>query len=117
MAIPIATTTITVLRPAELDASDDPYDPVETEPDELAVGVRANIAVADGGEELTGRSSNETVRFRLRADPTDLASSDLVVDDTTGERYAVVWARNRVTGLGLDHVIADLIQTPAPGGS
>jgi hypothetical protein len=117
--IPIATTTVTVLRPDELGASDDPYDETEEEPTEVATGVRANIAIADGREELTGRSEVDDIRFRLRCDPADIAGGDTILDETTGDTYSVVWARSRTTGLGLDHVVADLRQTlvPAESGS
>lgn len=108
--IPIATTTVTVLRPAALGADEDPYDEALVEPAEVAAGVRANIAIAAGREDTTGRAAREAVTFRLRCDPADIANRDLIVDDTTGEQYAVVWARQRVTGLGLDHVVADLEQ-------
>jgi hypothetical protein len=110
VAVPIATTTVTVLRPDELAATDDPYDDADEEPTEIATGVRANIAIADGREELAGRAGREAVSFRLRCDVADITNGDLIVDETTGEQYAVVWSRQRVTGLGLDHVVADLEQ-------
>lgn len=117
MAIPLATTTITVLRPAVLDADSDPYDEAEAEPDEVASGVRANIAIAAGREEIAGRSEVDVVTFRLRCDPVDVSGGDVIVDDTTGETYAVIWSRDRVTGLGLDHVVADLRLVVVPAES
>lgn len=110
MAIPHATTTITVTR-HELLATDDPYDTPSGTPTTVAAGVRANISVADGDEQVTGRSARETITFRLRADPVDLVHGDTVTDDATSENYAVVFARTRRTGdVGMDHTIAELRQ-------
>ena len=108
--IPVATTTITVTRHALL-STEDPYDAATGSPTTVATGVRANIAVASGDERIAGRSGQESIAFRLRADPVDLVHGDTVVDETTDESYAVTFARTRYTGdVALDHTIAELRQ-------
>lgn len=102
MAIPLATTTITVLRVAD-DPTRDPYD----EPPAAAeayTGVRAHIGSATGREQVAGGSQSIT-DLRLTCDPIDLRHTDQVRDDTTSETFDVVWVKNR-TGLGMDHTAA-----------
>ena len=106
MAVPLATTTIAVLR-APADASRDPYD-VQPEPETVASGVRAHISSPSGRERVAG-GSQEVVEFRLACDLTDLRHTDRVQDEQSGATYEVVWARAR-QGLGLDHVEAGLRQ-------
>lgn len=104
--IPVATTTIAVLRRSVL-ATDDPYE-VTAVPAAVAEGVRAVIGAPSGLEVLAG-GSQEDVTHRLDCDTTDLRSTDQVEDEATGDTYDVVWARDR-TGLGLDHTVAGLRQ-------
>lgn len=101
MAIPLATTTITVKR-TPTDPDRDPYDPPPAQTT-VASGVRAHISTARGSEDLAG-SSREIVWFRIGCDPfpTGLRHTDEVEDDQTGEVYEVVWVKQR-QGLGLDH--------------
>lgn len=106
MALPIATTTIAVLRRTVL-ATDDPYE-VTAVPAAVAEGVRAVIG-APSGNELVAGGSQEDVTHRLDCDTTDLRNTDQVRDETTSETFDVVWARSR-TGLGLDHTVAGLRQ-------
>lgn len=106
MTIPIATTTIQVLR-VPADPTRDPTEPgVEAE---VAGGVRAHISTATGSEQLASGAAQERVYFRLAADPCDLEHNDVVVDEATGERYEVQWVRHRQE-LGMDHVQAGLRQ-------
>jgi hypothetical protein len=106
MAIPLASTTITVERreqpdeaqPAEQDQ--DPWDtgysdePTETVYKPIAEGVRAVISV--GGGQLAGREVgpgvSEVVSWSLICDPTDLTYLDQVVDEYDGTRYLVEFA-------------------------
>lgn len=106
MAIPLATTTITITRPA---VADDPYDGAETTTT-VAAGVRAHISTPSGREQRAG-GSQETIDFRLNCDTVDLRHGDRVTD-AQAEAYEVVWAQARV-GLGLDHVEAGLRQAGA----
>ena len=101
MAIPLATTTITVKR-TPTDPNLDPYDP-PPERTTVASGVRAHISTARGSEDLGG-SEREIVWFRLGCDPFNagLTHLDIVEDDQTSEAYEVVWVKARF-GLGLDH--------------
>lgn len=104
MAIPLATTTIAVLR-VEEDETRDPYD-AAPDPDTVASGVRAHISSPGGSENVAG-GSQEVVTFRLDCDPTDITNTDQVQDETTDALYEVVWVEQR-QGLGLDHTVADL---------
>ena len=102
MAIPLATTTISVLPGT---TSGDPYDsdPSDTP---TATGVRAHISTGSGDETVRG-GQQEVVTFRLSCDPVELSHTNRVKDEATDEVYEVVWARSR-TGLDLDHVQAGL---------
>lgn len=104
MALPVATTTITVLRLPE-DATRDPYDP-EPPPTEMATGVRASIGNPHFREEVAGGQQSVSL-YRLHCDPTDLHHEDRVRDDATGEIFEVVGVKQRL-GVGLDHVRATL---------
>lgn len=105
--IPVATTTISVLRvPADpLRDPEDPQPPAEV----IASGVRAHISTSRGREVVQGQASQEIVDFRLSCDPTDLDGGDQVKDEATDEVYEVTWARLR-RGFGLDHTQAGLKQ-------
>lgn len=101
--IPLATTTVSVERRGDESAN---YEAVTLTP--IASGVRAHIGTPSGTEFLKG-GSRETVTFRLDCDPVELDSECEVTDDRTGERYQVIWAKQR-SGFGLDHTVADLRQ-------
>lgn len=106
MSIPLATTTISVLRSTQ-DGTNDLRDlPTYAT---LATGIRAHIG-GPGGAEVVSGGSREDVTFRLDADPCDLRHFDRVLDEATAETYEVVWVKQR-RGLGLDHTVADLRQT------
>jgi len=102
MSIPLATTTITVLR-----STGDPYETQTTEP--VASGVRAVIGRPRGDETPTG-GSQEVAEFRLNCDPVDLEHTDQVRDDQTSEVYEVVWAMPERSGPGgsFAHTVAGL---------
>lgn len=106
MAVPLHTTTITVLR-VVADASRDPYDP-QPAPEVVASAVRAHLA-SPSGRERTAGGSQEVVEFRLACDPIGLRHTDQVRDEQTGAVYEVTWARER-QGLHLGHVEAGLRQ-------
>lgn len=108
MAVPLATTTVTISRIAA-DPDRDPYD-APPDPTDVASGVRAHISTATGTEAVAG-GSQEVVNFRMSCDPFDggLLHTDTVSDDTSGEVYDVVWAVARF-GVGLDHFQAGLRQ-------
>lgn len=112
MSIPIATTTVSVLRADWDDA--DPYDPAPV-PSTIASGVRAVISSPSGTEQVQG-GQQEVVTFRLDCDPTDIQHRDQIVDDATGDVFDVVWSRDR-SGLGIDYTQAGLRQVEGPTGS
>ena len=101
--IPLATTTVTVLR-SDQDGTRDALDTLTFTA--VASGVRAVIGAPSGVEIATGGSS-EDVQWRLDCDPTDLRHDDRVEDEQTGETFEVVWTRRRI-GFGLDHTVAGL---------
>lgn len=107
MTLPIATTTITVRRPASLADGEDPYDEPTTAPKLVAAGVRAHISVSAAVETVTGRASTNDITYKLNADPIELDARDQITDDRSGEVFEVVWARQQ-TGLGLDHTSGEL---------
>ncbi len=100
MTIPGATTTITVQTPTQAE----PYE-AQTWAD-VATGVRAVIG-GPGGQESNATGAASSVDARLTADPVVLTHDMRVVDDTTGDTYAVVWSVRRI-GLGLEHTTAGL---------
>lgn len=102
--IPVATTTIRVLR-VPVDLNLDRYD---AQPAEVVVvsGVRAHISSPAGSERnLSG--SQEIATRHLDCDVVDLTHNDRVQDETTGVTYSVVWAQRR-PGMGLDRMEAEL---------
>jgi hypothetical protein len=109
VAIPLATTTISIRRPGGGGSGDD-YDP-PVAATTVGAGVRAVIR-SPGGSEVVTNGDRETVTWALDADPCDLTYADVVVDDATGDRYDVLWARERAgPGGALAHVVAALRQT------
>lgn len=108
MTIPLATTTIRILR-VPPDPERDPTDVAPAEV-EVASGVRAHISTNSGSEQVSAGASQERIYFRLAADPCDLDNEDAVVDLRTGERYQVEWVRQRQERPGLEHTQAGLRQ-------
>lgn len=106
MAVPLHTTTISVLR-LSTDPARDPYDS-QPEPEVVATGIRAHISSPSGRERVAG-GSQEVVEFRLSCDPVEIRHTDRVQDEQTGAVYEVTWARER-QGLRLDHTQAGLKQ-------
>jgi hypothetical protein len=101
LVIPLATTTITIERPR---GDEDPYDTPVVRPQ--VTGVRAVIGSPSGRDHIIG-GDQSVVTAKLNCDLCDLRHYDEVIDDTTGDRYSVVWVRRRVA-LGLDHLAAGL---------
>lgn len=109
MGIPISSTTITIYRPDQ-DGTVDDYDrddDITNRNRQIAAGVRAVIG-SPSGQELNDGGTSEIVTVRLQCDVTDLRHDDEVVDDLTGVEYVVIWAKRR-TGLGVDHMAAELV--------
>ncbi|MGK2948990.1 MAG: hypothetical protein ACSLFP_10475 [Acidimicrobiales bacterium] len=99
--LPLATTTITIERPS----STDPYETPTTT--DVACGVAAHIGSPSGNEVDQGGQQERVDAVLLAKAGIGLLHTDLVVDDGTGDRYRVVWVRQR-QGLGLDHTRAGL---------
>lgn len=103
MAIPLATTTITVKRAS---TTGDAFD--RSDPTTIRTGLRAVIG-GQTGQEAVRDGSSEQVTVRLVCDPYDLHHDDVIVDETTQEQWEVVWCARR-QGLGVDHTAADLLK-------
>lgn len=100
--LPLATTTVTVKRPA----NGDPYETASLST--ASSGTPAHIGQPSGSEVQRG-GELETITDVLLADAgLDLRHTDLLVDEATGQEYRVAWVRER-QGLGLDHVKAGLV--------
>lgn len=94
----IPTTTVSIKRP---DGTNDPYEPgSETA---VASGVAAHIGDPSGSDQRVGGDKEIVTAVALLPAGTDVAYSDDLVDERTGDRYFVAWTRSRA-GLGLDHV-------------
>lgn len=108
--IPLHTTFIKVVRYSPANpGGQDPYEPkIPNSELTIAENVRAQIS-SPTGKEIVAGGSQEIVQFQLSCDPVDLRNTDQVIDQTTGEKYEVIWARKR-TGLSLDHTRAALKQ-------
>lgn len=111
MPIPIAHTLITVrgLRPQmEYDPDGQGYDGDLPIPNDLAVHVRASISQPSGKR----RDEQDESGWTLSCDPIDnigLSKYDIVIDETTGTAYEVVWVTESPnTSVGLNHIKARL---------
>lgn len=116
MAVPLWTTTFTVLRlkvlvdAAVRDPDGEGYGTSTDGPGPLnpaayeviLTGVRGAIA-APGGSERSVGGSQESVTMAINLDPGDIRHDDDLVDDQTGARYRIVWITAR-SGVGMDHL-------------
>lgn len=91
MGIPLATTTITVLR---LPASSDYEEPYAGDTDvqrtATAENVRAVIDRPTGSAEIAGGQQN-VADYGLKCDFVDLTYLDHIRDDTTGRVFRITW--------------------------
>jgi hypothetical protein len=89
--IPLATTTITVLRVTGADQYDEPYGGTEPhEREAVAEGVRAVLDRPRGTDQVAG-GEQTTVDVALVCDRCDIDYRDLVEDERTNRLYRVVW--------------------------
>ena len=100
MAIPISTTTISVLSHSQAE----PYE-VETWA-VASTGTRAVIGSPSGREGMVTGSA-EVVDAWMSADPVSLSHGQRVQDERTGATWDVVWVQAR-SGFALDHTRAGL---------
>lgn len=109
--IPIATTTVTVLR-SDQDGTKDQFDGVTRST--LVTGVRAVIGSPSGTNDMQGGDS-ESVTERFQCDPTDIRHDDLILDEISGLTWNITWVRRRM-GFGLDHMVGELQLTTDRAG-
>lgn len=111
MAIPINTTTVTVIRPVDA-GNTDPYE--ETPPTEwvtIATGVRAALGLTSGTGSQNGSSlpgDTEQTGYQFVSDPVDLQYQDRIIDDYDGRTYEVVYAVTSPALAGLSNTQAGL---------
>lgn len=95
MALPLATTTVTVLRPPTSDDYAEPYGGTRTaDLVEVESGVRAALDVPvarDAGREYRAGGEQTLTEFRFAVDPCDVRNTDYMRDDRTGVLYRVTW--------------------------
>lgn len=118
MSIALATTTITVLGTRPQKVTDPDAGGYDARPDDtpviIAAGVRACISLPKSQRSIgTQRTLNvdEVDEYSCRCDlfEAGLTRYDIVLDETTGVRYAVrVAALSNTTVLGLQHIMATL---------
>lgn len=89
MAIPAATTTITVKGYGDADDSD-PYERSAVLSTK-ATGVRAVIEPMPGSTSVQAAGEQVVNRLRLICDPCAIGFQDVVVDDLSGRQYRVVF--------------------------
>lgn len=105
MTLPMATTTIDVLRLASADMYADPYanpKAVDNRRTVVASGVRAVMSTPSGGEQQAGGEQSTIIR-KFDCDVCDITYLDLIKDNTTGIVYEVQWVAEH-NGFGLDHM-------------
>ena len=114
--IPLATTTVSILRIAAPDEYAEPYGG-KTNADRAVVvsGVRAVIDIPVGrqaGIERVAGGEQTRTELRLAADPCDINRTDVVKDEVTGIFYTVTWCL-RYPGNGsagdMGHVEAGIV--------
>jgi len=95
MALPLSTTTVTVLRGRVADQYAEPYSGTSTTAlDEIETGVRAviDIPVArDAGRETVRGGEQTSTEFRFSTDICQLRNSDFLRDEQDGVLYRVTW--------------------------
>lgn len=108
--IPFATTTIAVEAQTEPEPGEGRTGTV------VATGRRVVIGSPGGVEAYAPGGGSTTITHGLQVDPTpELADgTPVVIDETTGTRYEVVWTAHR-TGFGLDHTVAGLVEKRGRG--
>jgi len=106
MAIPLATTHLSVMRTV-LTANEDAYDANQAAPTLIVSGVRAVIASTTPKMStvlIGGERGVYTVTFE--SDVADIQLGDEVTDDN-GQQYEVLDV-SRQTGLGFDYLLGEL---------
>lgn len=103
MTIPIASTTISILRAPE---QDDGYPDTEPVYVTVTTGVSAHLSRPHGNESDLGERT--MLRVRLICNPCDLRHTDLVRDEQTGLVWQVDWVQLRTQGTITDHLVAGL---------
>ena len=100
MAVPLATSSYTVLRASNIDG--DSGD--ELTFDTVASGIRGTNMFYSGSSSVA-YGQRERVDVRIAMDPGfEIQQYDYIADEQTGDQWRVAWARKRV-GLGLEHTL------------
>jgi hypothetical protein len=118
MAIPISTTTISILRGTERHlpyTEQDPYGEgygTPAAPSQawvvIASGIRAVIGAPGGSEKSIG-GQQAMMSASLIADPCDCTHTDRVMDEYDGTIYNVVWTQNRGE-FGITRTVGEMVR-------
>lgn len=112
MTLPLATTTVTIVRPA---AGGDRYEAAASSTT-IATGVAAHISGPDGGDLSVGGEQEQVDALLLCEPGLSLTHYDVVTDERTGDVWEITWTRQRV-GLGLDHIVSGLRRVTGGSGA
>lgn len=114
--ITLATTTVDISAPAD---HDDEWSPLSYVP--LASDVRATVSSPIGDHLRTLGADSVLIDAILNCDPIDVPADDLngciVVDNETGQLYAIEWATSRTDALGLGHIHAGMLYRRGAAGN
>lgn len=108
MSLPLANTTITVLRSAVSDDTDrdsdgEGYDPAPGRPvatwTPVSTGIRAIISPASA--RTAGPGDTQKTDLVLVCDPTDIKNTDRIVDESNGVEYKVTYSFTSPGVLGI----------------
>lgn len=91
MALPLATTTVTILRAPVADDFAEPYSGITTVGfDEVASGVPAVIYAPVGRQAVAGGEQTVT-DLQFVCDLADVRSADRLKDEATNTTYKITW--------------------------
>lgn len=92
MALPLATTTVTVSRSVLPDPDTDPTDADYPTPSVVQTGLRATIGTPSASASDQG-GTRVVYTAQMTTDPADIRPRDLITD-ADGTQWSVLWARN-----------------------
>lgn len=104
--LPMATTTVSVLRLSDDQLNDEPYNEPAISRTVAHSGIRAHFSTPSGSETVAGGELSVTV-YKVVTDPADITHLDWLKDERTNEVWRIDWISTR-GGLGLDHMVGQV---------
>lgn len=104
MALPLATTTVTVTR----SANDGTVDLVDEQSAPTPVGIFRACIVSPTSRTSLSKGQRVVTSAGFRTDPAPIQLGDILTDTTTGIAYEVLWALTRYE-LGMGYTYGDLL--------